>query len=201
MAKNGTNRLRGMAQFSLFATSYLPLFILLIAKQVNSNYEYLSFGGLNFDSFVVFITKFGLSFILFIIALVGFIGFKLTIANLDKDAVNGFTVEISDVKNKNSESISYIATYIIPFAFLDLNGLFDLFSILFLILIIYRIYINSSLILINPVLNIKYALYEIEYIENENKRTGFVISKDKYLQESEKIKIYEIGHKMYYSKS
>lgn len=201
MAKNGTNRLRGMAQFSLFATSYLPLFILLIAKQINSNYEYLNFGGFNIESLTVFITKFGLSVILSVTAFFGGLGFRFTITNLEKDAVNGFSVEICDVKNKNSESISYIATYIIPFAFLDLNRLFDLFSILFLILIIYRIYINSSLILINPILNINYALYEIDYLENGNKRTGFIISKDKYLQESEKIKIYEIGHKMYYSKS
>ncbi len=201
MAKNGTNRLHVIAQFSLFATSYLPLFILLVGKQINSNAEFLYWGGLCKESFVLFITKFGLSFILSMVGIIGFIGFKLTIANVDKDANNGFTVRIADVKNKNSESISYIATYIIPFAFLQLNDFFDLFSILFLLLIIYRIYINSSLILINPVLNIKYALYEIEYVENKNKRTGFIISKEKYLQESEKIKIYEIGHKMYYSKS
>jgi len=201
MARNGINRLHGIAQFSLFATSYLPLFILLIGKQINSNYEFLHFGGFNKESLLMFVTKFGLSFILSSIGIVGYAGFRLTINNLERDADNGFTVTICDVKNKNSESISYIATYIIPFAFLNLSELFDLFSILFLILIIYRIYINSSLILINPVLNIKYALYEIEYVENKNKRAGFVISKDKYLQESEKIKIYEIGHKMYYSKS
>jgi hypothetical protein len=201
MARNGTNRLHGIAQFSLFATSYLPLFILLIGKQINNNYECLNYGGIDNVSLMLFITKFGLSFILSIIAILGYLGFALTIKNLEKDSDNGFKIRIADVKNKNSESISYIATYIIPFAFLDLSGLFDLFSILFLILIIYRIYINSNLILINPVLNIRYALYEVEYIEDENKRTCFIISKEKYLQESEEIKIYEIGHKMYYSKN
>nr|WP_321356999.1 hypothetical protein [uncultured Draconibacterium sp.] len=131
MAKNGTNRLRGMAQFSLFATSYLPLFILLIAKQINSNYEYLKYGGFEIESIEIFITKFGLSFVLSIIAVLGFIGFKLTISNLENDADNGYTVEIFDIKNKNSESISYIATYIIPFAFLDLTGFFDFFRFYF----------------------------------------------------------------------
>jgi hypothetical protein len=93
----------------------------------------------------------------------------------------------------------------------ELNNWFDLLSILFLILIIYRIYINSSLILINPILGFKYSLYEIEYLEKESSmkedlvkeifRTGYVITRDRFLQEDEKIKLYEIGHKMYYSKT
>lgn len=67
-------------------------------------------------------------------------------------------------------------------------------------MIIYRIYINSSLVLINPILSFRYAIYEIDYIENQRSRNGIVISKEKYLQEDEIIKIYAIGHKMYYSK-
>ncbi|RZT91293.1 hypothetical protein EV201_3107 [Ancylomarina subtilis] len=201
MAKDGTNRLQSMAQFSLFATSYLPLFVLLIAKQFNSNYKYFHFGGVNSEAFEIFLTKFGLSVILTLISIIGYVGFLFTVSNLDRDVENGFSVKVKDIRNKNSEAISYIATYIIPFVFLELNNWFELFSILFLILIIYRIYINSSLVLINPVLSIKYSLYEVDYEESNATRTGFIISRDKYLQEDERIKIYEIGHKMYYSKT
>jgi hypothetical protein len=55
------------------------------------------------------------------------------------------------------------------------------------------------LLLINPLLSFSYAIYEIEYLENEKNRNGMIISKNKYLQDDEPIKIYEIGHKLYFS--
>jgi hypothetical protein len=211
MAKNGKNTLSVLAKFSFFATSYLPLFVLLSAKQIYYNIEFLHFGGFNWDSLDLFGTKFGLSVILIVISMIGIGGLLITISNLENVVENGFPVKVNDMRNKNSEAISYIATYIIPFAFVELNNWFDLFSILFLILIIYRIYINSSLILINPILGFKYSLYEIEYLEKqfskkenlvkEISRTGYVITRDRHLEEDEKIKLYEIGHKMYYSKT
>jgi len=65
--------------------------------------------------------------------------------------------------------------------------------------IIYRFYINSSLLLINPLLSLKFAIYEIEYIENDKNKNGLIISRDKYLQDDTNIKIYEIGHKLYFA--
>ena len=70
---------------------------------------------------------------------------------------------------------------------------------LFLMAIIYRIYINSSLLLINPLLSFKFAIYEIEYVENEKNKNGLIISRNKYLQDDADIKIYEIGHKLYFA--
>ena len=199
MTKNNINNLRSWAQFSLFTSSYLPLFILIIAKQLSTNSDYYSWGGISYESVYLFITKFGLSLVLIIISIIGFGGLYLTLKNLNKNAKNGFPVIVKDIKNKSSESISYIATYIIPFVFQGFTTLFEFLAILFLILIIYRIYINSSLLLINPILNLKYTLYEIEYEEAGKSRNGLLISKDKYLQEEEKIKLYEIGHKLYYA--
>lgn len=211
MAKNGKNTLSALAKFSFFATSYLPLFVLLITKQIYNNIEYLHFGGFNCEGLGLFFTKFALSAILLVALVIGGGGLLITISNLEDVVENGFPIMVNDIRNKNSEAISYIATYIIPFAFVELNNWFDLLSILFLILIIYRIYINSSLILINPILGFKYSLYEIEYLEKESSmkedlvkeifRTGYVITRDRFLQEDEKIKLYEIGHKMYYSKT
>ncbi len=113
----------------------------------------------------------------------------------------GDEVTIKDVKNRNSESISYIGTYIIPFLFQSYSTFYELFAISFLLFVIYKIYINSSLLLINPLLNIKYSIYEIDFLDKEKiNKSGMVITQRKNLEEENIIKIVKIGHKLYYSK-
>lgn len=197
-----TNNFKKQAQFALFITSYLPLFFLIVFKQIYINWTFLNWGGFNVGSISVFLQKFGLAALLLILGIYGFVGAKITLKNIERTSVgNSFSVKISNLKNKNSEAISYIATYIIPFAFQKLDSWFELISITLLIGVIYRIYINSSLLLINPILNLKYSIYEFEFKEGERYRDGLLITKDKYLNEDESIVLYEIGSKMYYSKS
>ncbi|UMB55353.1 hypothetical protein MKD41_07745 [Lutibacter sp. A64] len=196
-----TNNLESRAQFSLFVTSYLPLFILIIFKQFYINFSDLVWGGFTFNSINNFIEKFGLSAILIVIGAYGYWGAQLTFSNIDKASNNGFPSVVTNIKNKNSEAISYIATYIIPFAFQKFDSWFELISVLFIIIIIYRIYINSSLLLINPVMNLKYAIFDFEFEENGKIKNGMIITKNKYLQEDDSVKLYQIGNKMYYSKN
>ncbi|MPN59092.1 hypothetical protein SDC9_206810 [bioreactor metagenome] len=67
-------------------------------------------------------------------------------------------------------------------------------------IIIYRIYINSNLLLINPILSFRYSLFEIEYkTQNNTAKSGLIIIKNKYLEEDTVIKIYEIGFKLHYA--
>jgi NADH:ubiquinone oxidoreductase subunit 6 (subunit J) len=197
--KNEANNLHGMAQFVLFVSSYLPLFILIIVRQVSENSEYLHWTGISLIGIKLFIFKFGLSSILFLTSVIGLFGYWKTLGNIEEVAKNGNPITVKDVKNKNSEAIGYIATYIIPFLFQSFNGWFECLSVLFLMAIIYRIYINSSLLLINPLLSFKFAIYEIEYTENKKNKNGLIISRNKYLQDDANIKIYEIGHKLYFA--
>ena len=193
------NSLHGLAQFALFVSSYLPLFILIIARQVSENMDSFHWAGFTSEGLKTLILKFGLSLVLTIASLIGLFGYVQTLGNIEEVAKNGYPVKVKDVKNKNSESIGYIATYIIPFLFQSFNGWFECLSVLFLMAIIYRIYINSSLLLINPLLSFRFAIYEIEYIENDKTKNGLIISRDKYLQDDSDIKIYEIGHKLYFA--
>jgi hypothetical protein len=201
MAKSKTdiNNLHGLAQFALFVSSYLPLFILIIVRQVSENWEYLHWAGFSLEGFSVFALKFGLSAILILVSVIGLFGYWQTLGNIEEVAKNGNPVTVKDVKNKNSEAIGYIATYIIPFLFQGFSGWYECLSVLFLMAIIYRIYINSSLLLINPLLSFKFSIYEIEYTENDKNKNGLIISRNKYLQDDANIKIYEIGHKLYFA--
>ncbi len=201
MAKSKTdiNKLHGLAQFALFVSSYFPLFILIVARQVSENWEFLNWAGLSIEAINVFALKFGLSSILILVSIIGLLGYWQTLGNIEDIAKNGNPVTVKDVKNKNSEAIGYIATYIIPFLFQGFNGWYECLSVLFLMAIIYRIYINSSLLLINPLLSFKFSIYEVEYIENNKSKNGLIISRNKYLQDEANIKIYEIGHKLYFA--
>jgi hypothetical protein len=193
------NTLHGTAQFALFVTSYLPLFILIMLRQIAENYPYLNYAGFNRSGISFYFSKFCLSSVLLVSSLFGTYGFFQTLRNLKTDAPNGFPIVVKDLKNKNSESIGYIATYIIPFLFQGFNSFYECISVLLLLIIIYRIYINSTLLLINPVLSIQYGLYEIEFDEAGKTKNGLIISPNKYLQEDDKIVINSIGHKLFYA--
>ncbi len=197
--KSNINNLHGIAQFALFVTSYFPLFLLIIIRQVSENSDYLNYGGFEWGSIKVFLLKFGLSAILSMVSLIGLFGYWKTLGNIEEVAENGRPVKIKDVKNKNSEAIGYIATYIIPFLFQSFSSWYECISVLFLLGIIYRIYINSSLLLINPILSFRFSIYEIEYKDGDKEKNGLIISRNKYLQDEADIKIYEIGHKLYFA--
>ena len=199
MNRSNSNNLHSIAQFALFVTSYLPLFILIVLRQIFENHDYLVFAGFSFSAVSVFLSKFGLSVILIIISIVGLFGYHQTLGNIEEVSKNGRPVAIKDVKNKNSEAIGYIATYIIPFLFQSFSGWYEFISVLFLLSLIYRIYINSSLLLINPILSFKFSIYEIEYLDGTKEKNGLIISRNKYLQDDENIKIYEIGHKLFFA--
>lgn len=194
------NNLRGVAQFVLFSTSYLPLFLLIIFKQLSENYAYFNWGGITFGSFAICLHNFGLSILSALISIIGLIGYKWTFQNLKKVSVNGENVVIQKIDNKNSESIGYIATYILPFLFQSFNSWYEIFAFIFLMIIIYRIYIHSNLILVNPILSFKFSLFEVEFIQQNGKiRNGLIIIENQNVGEDDMIKIYEIGFKLFYA--
>lgn len=195
----GTNQLHSLAQFSLFVSSYLPLFILLISRQLFVNFDFLHWGGFEWEPIKVFISKFLLAAILTVISLFGYYGYRKTIGNIEEVASNGNPVQLKDVRNKSCESIGYIATYLIPFLFQSFDSLYECAAVLFLLVIIYRIYINSSLLLINPLLSMKYGIYEVTYTEGSKEKNGLIISRDKSLQDDTPLRLYEIGHKLFFA--
>lgn len=194
------NSLHRIAEFVLFSTSYIPLFILIVLKQISENKNYLNWGGFNCESINLFIEKFGFSLSLIIISIFSLIGCTFLFSNFRRNINNGEIVILSDVRNRNNESIGYIATYIIPFIFQSFNTYYEIFAFLFLMVIIYRIYVNSNLLLINPILSFKYSIFEIEYIQQcGKKRCGLIIIDDKYVIEDTKINIYPIGYKLFFA--
>lgn len=142
--------------------------------------------------------KFGLSILLGLLLVLVTLGTILFLKILRSSSKNGNNVTVKSISNKNAESIGYIATYIIPFLFQSFDELGDIIPLLILLIIIYRIYVTSSLLLVNPVLNCKYSLFEMEYEEQGQRKQGLMISPFRDIYESDNIKIYNIGYKLFY---
>jgi len=199
------NRLRIGVRFSLFATSYAPLFVLMIIGQIAKNQKELEWDKIVQKGFSGFVSMFGLSMVLILLLIVGFGGLCLFIKRIKQAAtISGVPIRVIDVKNRNSEAISYIGTYIIPFLFQNYNSSFEILSVGILLVVIYYIYINSTLMLINPVLNLRYSLFEIDFIDdlksiNPKVKVGLVITREKYLQDGDELLMKNIGHKLYFA--
>lgn len=190
------------ARLTLFLVSYMPLFIIMIFGQFYKYSDYLNWGGLSWESLFVFTKYFGAAALLIVLSIYGAVGLKILLTNIERRAkTNGDLVIIEDIENKNSESISYLFTYIIPFVFQDLSSMINVFSVAVLLVVTFLIYSNSSMLLINPTISMRYSLYMIEYTDSdsEKKKKGMVISRNKFLEEDDQVKIKKIGHKLFFA--
>ncbi|MCQ2960393.1 MAG: hypothetical protein MJ198_09445 [Bacteroidales bacterium] len=194
--KQRINNLNILAQLSLFGVSYAPLFIIILLRLISNNlFDWQ--GKLSLEFIREIVGHFAFEFTLMAYLILSFIGTIFTMRDKSERVKNGFNIQLKNVNNKSPETLNYLATYIIPFVY-DVNGAFDIvimFGLLFLIFLIFR---NSSLLLVNPILSFKYGVYDITFIENGVEKTAVVLSPNKFLIEKDELKIYAIGHRMYY---
>lgn len=198
------NKLHLGARISLFIVSYLPLFFIMCFVQIYTYREYLNWKGINSESIFIFLKYFGAVSILISLSFFGILGLTIFLKNVKRRCqTSGRTVRILDIENKNNESISYLFTYIIPFVFQDLSTLSNVVPIAILLTVTALIYINSSMILINPTISIRYTLYQISYLdlESEKKRSGMILTRSKYLEEDDLLDIEDVGPKLFYAES
>ena len=192
------NKLVGLAPLVLFLSSYMPLFILIIVRQLINNSDYLSWGGISIDASLCMIKYFGMSIVCCILIIIGLLGICWLFKNLDHNVKNGHTYAIKELSSMNDEPLAYIATYIIPIMFEDYTSLIDCLTVACIFYIIYRLYIRSKLLLVNPMLSLRYSIYHIKYVDGDIERQGILISKCNEIIEGEQVKIYNVGHQLFY---
>ncbi len=194
--------LKSGAKLTLFLVSYIPLFLIMCFTQLYEYREYLVWGGVSYQSLLSYIRYFGAVTVLVLMSAFGLVGLRFLLPNIQRRArSNGSLVKIVDIENKNSESISYLFTYVIPFVFQDLSSITNVFAVSVLLSVTYLIYSNSSMLLINPTISMAYSLYLVEYEDMSNKkiRKGMILSRNKFLEEDDEVKIRRMGHKLYFA--
>ena len=122
----------------------------------------------------------------------------MTFRRIEEKAPNGNIVKLREVSSLNDEPIAYMATYIIPILFEDYSNLTDCLTLFVIFYVIYRLYIRSKLLLVNPILNLKYSIYNIHYCDGNIERQGILISQNKSIYEDEEVNIYNIGYQLFY---
>ncbi|WP_025857091.1 hypothetical protein [Pseudomonas sp. CHM02] len=195
--RHGLTRL---GRLTLFLVSYIPLFLIIIFQQFYKNSDYISFGGFNSDAWMNFAKKFGVATTLIIISILAVVFLMVLLKNLgDRAEESGEISKVVDVENKNSESIAYLFTYIIPFVFQDPADPAQLIPIVTLMCVTYTIYVNSSMILINPTLSFWYSLYHVEVESLAGvKRKIIILTKEKFMEEGDLLKMKRIAHRLYF---
>lgn len=126
----------------LFLSSYLPLFFIL--------------------SVLLFSKSWIVSAVCIAICLIGPLGLLGYLHRCRKHHQHK-SRRLSTYQRRDSEVMSYIASYVVPLATLSLDLFSQMFILITFLLLLLTLYVNSNMIYINPTLNIfGFHLYEIE---------------------------------------
>ena len=192
------NSLNRLSPYVLFLSSYLPLFVLIAIKE-GTKIEMDAFLLRIKDVAIIDLVRAHLILIICLLCVVfGSIGTFFTFKNIEGRVENGSITTIEEVSGLNDEPLAYIATYVISFVPQNNESLGDMLALLFSLAIVCHLYIRSKLLLVNPVLSLRYSIFSIRFEDEEVLRQGVLISRDRYIQEKDCVKIYNIGYQLYY---
>ena len=107
----------------------------------------------------------------------GSVGTYLLFNNLNHNVENGQIYKLVESSSINDEPLAYMATYIIPLMFEDYSNIIDCVTVVIIFYIVYRLYVRSKLLFVNPILNLRFSIYNIKYEDNNIIRQGILITK------------------------
>ena len=201
------SELRKPIKFCLFAASYAPLFLLIILRRLYEGRSFLHWAGWHKDALLLAAREFWLVYFLSIAVIISSVILIYFLSHFPQQIKqNGSRVKVEDISNKNSEAIGYISTYLVPMLFNDYTDLYSVVVLFVLLLVIWQLYVNSTLMGINPTLNFfGYALYEIVfddrvgYNTSPRTRNGLVLTRSSDVQEDDYLLLKRIAHKLYFA--
>ena len=105
-----------------------------------------------------------------IVMIVALLGFVVTLFWLRAvKCIDPIDVKISSVVRRDSEIMSYIVTYLLPFVALPSGELADSISLGIFLIVLCLLYVNSGMIHVNPTLSLLgWHLYEVVTIEDNS---------------------------------
>lgn len=177
-----------MNKIFLYISSYVPLYLILIIKNVilkieNRGWNLSNLKILNtLDDFVLVILS--------ILTLISVIYIKVSLKEIKKYHKNTYT--ITNINNASSDSIlNYISIYILTFIDFDLNSWSNIITLIFIIALLGIISIRYDDLYINPTLLLwNYKIYNVS-IMKESKEVEKLILLQGNLYKNTEIKIYD----------
>ena len=153
-----------IAKFVLFFFAYIPLFIILILKNVVDLKNVLIISG--------------------IILLLAFISVFILLKTIGSISPSQRKVKIKE--QRNSDYLNFFLTYLLPL-FITLSSTRDIIIFGILFIVIAYFYLDTSLFAVNPLLRIFFhlSIYKVEFQDREY----FLLTKKKYFVGEQNIKI------------
>lgn len=153
------------AKLLLFASSYAPLMLIFVIR----------------DSF----QSIGWNAALLLVTLSSIVGLFIYMRVARRLAAHD--VATKRVNPRSGDALAYIVTYLIPFLSVDLIGLRNALSLVLLILLIGFLYINSTMLYVNPVLNLfGYRTFEVE---SEDGKVSALLTRRNYIAAGETLRV------------
>ncbi len=107
-------------------------------------------------------------------------------------------VKITGRQEKDGDIMGYVASYIVPFVTFPLNGWQQIPTLLVFISVLGVIYVNSSMIRINPMLSfVGFHLYDITV---ENDPDTYSLFTRRRIKRGETVRIVDVGRGIYLEK-
>jgi hypothetical protein len=106
--------------------------------------------------------------------------------------------KITERHEKEGDVMGYVASYLVPFVTLPLNGWQQIFTLSIFILVLGIIYVKSSMIRINPMLSILgFSLYDVTF---ENDSDSYSLFARRRIKRGETVRIVDVGRGIFLEK-
>ena len=179
-------------KFEFYIISLFFLFILLFINRVPVNFslnsEFIGFGSLFTEHLLVTLCAF-----LTFIGLVFYFKFKYNFTQ----GSSLLPVNVTEIENINFESITFLATYIVPLACIDLDKERSALMLIIILALIGWIYIKTNLFYTNPTLAVfGFHIYKI----SSQTKTNIVIISRRKIKIGDSLFLKEIDDKIYLAK-
>ena len=176
----------------MFLSSYTPLFLILLLKALSQITENIQ--PFNWVEILEYVTSNIINDIVIIMIILVIIVPNIILEFILRDTkhtTNPKDLEVTSVKKMNHIYMEYLIAYIIPFLSFNFSNFFDMIALLILLLTICLIYINSDLLYINIIFNLRgYNLYKIVDEQNNEYMT---LSKKKPIEINDILKVRDIS--------
>lgn len=192
-----------LASSAFFCLSYAPLFVLMIGKSVIFHYQYLHFAGLTFLGFKVFFRCFLIPVLCMAGVAWGVLGSILLLRNLENRKPARVPIEIKAAENQGSEALTYLVSYALPLLQTSGNAWMDSLVFVVIVSLYFGLYRSTKLILVNPVLNLFYSLYQVSFVrlDQSDKTTihqGWALTSLPTVSTGDKAMALDVGNNLYY---
>lgn len=155
-----------MRKILIFLSSYIPLYILLIGKNIFSRIERINHFKLFSYNYKGIIWFNQIDDCMIVVFLVLTVVLFLWLKKFLKPVSNGHKYIIQDFENETDKYFfSYISIYFLPCIGLSINSITDIFILVSIMLIVGYVYVTNDLIYINPTMSmLGYKIYSVQLV-------------------------------------